>query len=309
MSWRLLILLLLLGVVALPVLAQWRRKPVTAQMRQQAEGEFATLSQGITHYSWTGPTDGPVAVCIHGLTTPSFVWRDIAQGLAAQGYHVLTYDLYGRGFSDAPKGLQDHAFFLRQLNDLLDDQGVQEPVTVLGYSMGGALASAYAATQPERVNRLILLASAGMQVNSGALAKFIADTPVIGDWLMLALYPRLHRTGIESERSLPGISDAILSGQLAELDKRGFVPAVLSSLRGSLGQPLETYHRKIAGHEIPVHALWGADDDLIPLTAMDRLADWNPKAQQNSVAGAGHGLPYSHSEEVLSNLLPSLSET
>ena len=306
MSW---LLLILLGGTALPVLAQWRRKPVTPEMRQQAEGEFAALSQGLTHYSWTGPENGPVAVCIHGLTTPSFVWRDIAQGLAEQGYRVLTYDLYGRGFSDAPKGLQDHGFFLRQLTDLLEDQKVTEPVTILGYSMGGALASAFAATHPERVNRLILLASAGMQVNSGAMAKFIADTPVIGDWLMLALYPRLHRSGIEAERGLSGISDEILTGQLAELGKRSFVPAVLSSLRGSLGQPLESYHRKIAKHEIPVQALWGAEDSLIPLSAVDRLADWNPSAQQNTVAGAGHGLPYSHSEEVLSNLSASLSET
>jgi pimeloyl-ACP methyl ester carboxylesterase len=66
----------------------------------------------------------------------------------AKGHRVLTYDLYGRGYSDRPGGEQDARFFIRQLEDLLEHQGVTQPVTLLGYSMGGAIGAAFAAKHP-----------------------------------------------------------------------------------------------------------------------------------------------------------------
>lgn len=89
-------------IIGWPVFAELRRIRMTPEVRSEAEGSFATLSQGDTHYTWIGPLRGPVAVCIHGMTTPSFVWHGLAKGLAAWGYRVLIYDLYGRGYSDRP---------------------------------------------------------------------------------------------------------------------------------------------------------------------------------------------------------------
>ena len=126
--------------------------------RATAPGQFARLSQGVTHYQWGGPVRGPVVVAIHGLTTPSPLWDDIGARLGRLGYRLLVYDLFGRGFSDAVPGPQDRAFFLRQLTDLLADQGLRDDLTVMGYSMGGSIATAFAADQPERMKRLILLA-------------------------------------------------------------------------------------------------------------------------------------------------------
>ena len=131
-------LLILLAVfAAFPLGIEARRKPMSAAARQDASGDFVTLSQGVTHYEWLGPARGPVAVCVHGLTTPSFVWRGLARGLARMGFRVLIYDLYGRGYSDRVQGRQDRVFFLRQLNDLLADQQVNGDITLVGYSMGG----------------------------------------------------------------------------------------------------------------------------------------------------------------------------
>ena len=109
MLWFVLLVLALAAL--LPFADEWRRKPMNAAARTVARGDFADLSQGRTCYRWTGPLRGPVAVCVHGLTTPSQVWDSIAEGLAAQGFRVLTYDLYGRGFSDRPPGRQDAGFF------------------------------------------------------------------------------------------------------------------------------------------------------------------------------------------------------
>ncbi|MGR3617231.1 MAG: alpha/beta fold hydrolase [Paracoccaceae bacterium] len=110
MTWAILLILLL--VLVWPFIREARKPEMTQKQRANALGEFAQLSQGLTHYQWIGPLRGPIAVCVHGLTTPSFVWGGIAQGLAKMGFRVLVYDLYGRGFSDRPKGQQDRVFFL-----------------------------------------------------------------------------------------------------------------------------------------------------------------------------------------------------
>ena len=158
----------------------------------------------------------------------------MAKGLAALGYRVLTYDLYGRGYSDRPPGLQDRAFFLSQLEELLEDQEVEDDFTLLGYSMGGAIATAFASAHPGRVRGLILLASAGFGGSPGRLTRLIRQVPLLGNWLMLALYPSMHIRGTEAERDLPGSVPGIAGLQQRELAFRGFVPAVLSSLRGIL---------------------------------------------------------------------------
>ncbi|CUH65271.1 Lipase 3 precursor [Thalassovita gelatinovora] len=292
-------LVLVAVVLALPFLREALRPRMTDADRQSAPGQFARLSQGVTHYRWQGPEGGPVAVCVHGLTTPSFVWRGVAEELAAKGVRVLSYDLYGRGYSDRPKGAQDSAFFLRQLQDLLADQQVGDGFTLIGYSMGGSISAAFAAAHPGRLKRLILLAPAGMQPLSGAVARVVLGVPFFGDWLMLTMFPRRHRKGTDAERGLPTSVPGIVDLQQGELHWRGFVPAVLSSLRHMLSTVLEGEHRAIAAAGLPVLAIWGAEDRTIPIRDKAVLEDWNPDAHHVVIDGAGHGVTYTHAGEVL----------
>jgi pimeloyl-ACP methyl ester carboxylesterase len=92
-------------------------------------------------------------VLIHGLSIPSIMWRDIAPTLAQNGFRVLVYgmfsmlhsyivrartkhgtDLYGRGYSDAPKAKYDATLYLTQLALLLQHVGWHK-VYVAGVSM------------------------------------------------------------------------------------------------------------------------------------------------------------------------------
>ena len=299
----------ILALIALPFVLETLRQPVDEAARETAPGRFAELPEGITHYRWTGPRDGPVAVCVHGLTTPQFVWDRIADDLAHMGFRVLTYDLYGRGYSDRPGGDQDAAFFFRQLNALLDDQGIAEPVTVLGYSMGGAIATAFAAQHPERVERVVLLAPAGLGHDLGGLMKFAANTPLIGDWLMQVIGGVMLRKGIRAEgamarSAIPDIHDL----QEAETRKRGFLSAVLSSTRHMLRRVQTKEHKAIAATDISVLAIWGEEDSVIPLSGLGKLAELHRDARQVAIPGAGHGLAYTHPKEVRAALQELMRE-
>ena len=298
MIWAV-VLVLLSVVIAAPFVAEARRPRMDRALQSTAPGEFANLSRGLTHYRWQGPPDGPVAVCVHGLTTPSFVWAPIADGLVDMGFRVLVYDLYGRGYSARPKGAQDADFFVTQLTELLENQNVEKDITLLGYSMGGAIAPAFAARYPEKISRLVLLAPAGMGHDLGPVARLVTNHKWLGTWLMMAWYGRSYRQALEAERdqqtSIPGIVDL----QMAELDYRGFRPAVLASMRDMLDDELEEDHRKIHQAGLPLLAIWGRDDEVIPISGLDRLADWNPNAVQEVIEGADHALAYTHNDQVL----------
>lgn len=305
MIWGFLILIVLF---AIPVAREVTRPEMDHDARRGAEGHFAQLGRGVTFYEWLGPVRGPVAVCVHGLTTPSFVWRGLARGMALMGYRVLIYDLYGRGFSDRPQGPQDSAFFLAQLEELLEDQGIDGDITLLGYSMGGAIATGFAAAHPARVRQLVLLAPAGLGISAGRIGRFIVRTPVLGDWLMLAGFSGSHRRATERERHLPTSVQGIVDLQQRELQYKGYIPAVLASLRGILAKPMEDEHKAIARAGVPVLAVWGRQDDVIPLSALGTMAKWNRNARQEVVESAGHGLVYTHTEAVLAALRDTLND-
>lgn len=302
-------LLLAAAVIAYPLLADRYRSPMDDAARGQAPGKFAELSQGVTHYVWIGPAQGPVAVCIHGLTTPSFVWRAVSKGLAAMGFRTLVYDLYGRGFSDRPEGQQDRQFFISQLQELLEREAVHEKITLLGYSMGGSIATCFAAAFPDRVERLILLAPAGMGMTPNALGDFIARTPVLGDWLMRALFPASFRKGIKAEQTQSSDVPEVYEHQRDQLNYKRYVDAILASRRGILVDILRDEHRAIQSHGIPVLAIWGDEDKVIPSSAIGRLAEWNRAAKHEVIPEAGHGLPYTHAKHVLTAITNHISVT
>ncbi|EAQ24367.1 alpha/beta fold hydrolase [Roseovarius sp. 217] len=293
-------LLILAGLaIAAPFLREAMKPAMTDHLRKDAPGDFVTLSRGKTHYRWLGATRGPVAVCVHGLTTPCFVWHGIAAGLGKLGYRVLVYDLYGRGYSDRPDGPQDSAFFITQLEELLEDQGIAGDFTLVGYSMGGAIATAFAALHPEQLRALVLIAPAGLGHDLGRLAERVAQGGPLAQWLMLSGFPRSFRKGCEAERHLPSSVPGIVDLQQAQLRYRGFVPAVARSISGMVSEDLTEEHADIAETRLPVLAIWGREDTIIPLRSMARLAEINRSARQEVIEGAGHGLTYTHSEEVL----------
>lgn len=289
---------LFLAVALAPFAREALRRPMNAAARKDAPGAFADLPMGRVHYRWSGPQDGKVLVLIHGLTTPDFVFDGLRPALEQAGYRVLGYDHFGRGYSDRPYGAQDAAFFNRELSDLLQDQGVTGKITILGYSMGGAIAAGFGATHPQRVARTILIAPAGMGHDLGLMATITRRVPLLGDWLMQVMFPRLHRKGVAQERDLPTSVPDVYDLQLRELEYRGFLRSVLSSLRWVLAQDLNRAHKVLARSGIPVLAIWGQEDTVIPISRREVLKSWNPQAVHVTIEGAGHGLTYTHTDAV-----------
>ncbi len=295
----------LLGVTilaALPFLAEALRRPVTKRMQDSAPGAMADLPQGRTHYHWHGPENGPVVVCIHGLSTPSYVFAATERSLAALGYRVLRYDLYGRGLSDRVGGKQDAAFFLTQLRDLLADQKVTDKLTVIGFSMGAQIAAAFAAEDGARIDALILAAPAGVVPISDDSKSALWYRPVIGDWLTRVAGGWALRRELVEHRTTPTIIPDLEDRQAAETRMRGFLPALLSSRRNILKTSLLPDLLRVARLDIPVLAIWGNEDPVVPLSAMGILARNAPDTHHAQISGAGHNLLQTHPAQVADQL-------
>ncbi len=310
MIWLLpgLLVVLVLVLVMLPFAAERMRRPIDARGRRLAGGDFVELSRGLTYYQWIGPVRGPVVVCVHGLTTPSYVWLPLAELLNGLGIRVLIYDLYGRGLSDRVAGRQDRAFFVEQLDELLVALEVTQGVTLMGYSMGGAIAAAYAVEHPALVDRLVLLAPVGLGHRLGRFLEFGARVPVLGDGAIRVFGALVHRAGVRRSRPACAELPDLARRMAGEMDLRGTLPAVLSSQRGMMAEDLEPVHRRIAGGTLPVLAIWGGQDKVIPLTALGRLAQINRRARQVELEDAGHGLPYTHAAQVFEAVREFLRE-
>lgn len=272
----------ILIVMALPSLAEWMRRPPEPGAGHDLRGR--------THVTEAGPARGAKVLCIHGLTTPLEAFDGITSELVAAGYRVWRYDLYGRGKSDNVRGRQDEALFLEQLDGVMQAEGLTEEITLIGYSMGGSIATAAAALWPERMRRVILLAPAGIRVPGVEKSPF--RWPLVGRWLGMFIYPLQLRWQISK------LDHPVAEVQRAQLSRRGFFPAVLSSFRNMLAQTQEVAHRRLAKLRVPVVAIWGGKDDVIPLEGLGRLAEWNRNAKQEVVDEADHGLPFTHAHEV-----------
>jgi len=102
-------------------------------------------------------------VLVHGFLDAGGTWDLVAPALAAKGLRVLAPDM--RGFGDgarAPKGSYYHFVdYVFDLADLVDALSPDEPIALVGHSMGGTIATLFAGTFPERVARLAVIEGIG----------------------------------------------------------------------------------------------------------------------------------------------------
>lgn len=94
------------------------------------------LSHGYTHYVLTGSSCSDIVVLIHGYSLYSYQWETYQKMFKRKGYCVLSYDLYGRGYSTAPETTYDEHLFVAQLVDLLYKLQITKKIILVGYSMG-----------------------------------------------------------------------------------------------------------------------------------------------------------------------------
>jgi pimeloyl-ACP methyl ester carboxylesterase len=132
-------------------------KPAALPARTEHHG----MLHGDVHVVELGPAEGEPVVFVHGLGASGVDdFAELIPRLAEQ-QRVLAFDLPGFARSASPARTHTPDDYVALLDRLISRR-FTSPVTLVGHSMGGALAIAYAARHPERVRRLALFDVAGV---------------------------------------------------------------------------------------------------------------------------------------------------
>ncbi|GJE99109.1 alpha/beta hydrolase [Phanerochaete sordida] len=276
-------------------------------------GAYASLPLGRTRYWLLGPEDGTKIVLIPGLSMPALIWKDVAVLLAERGFRVLLYDLYGRGYSDAPQTTYDVPLFTTQLALLLQCVG-WDGANICGASMGGSIAAAFAVQFPHLVrDNVALIAPTGIVTPSDLPRMFRFLASPLAQLVRSSAPFRVYLRRLSGSASrFDSALDEIVHIQSANLP--GFNAAVASTIRDGpicgltptfvqLGK--EMRKRMEAGApDGRVLLVWGTKDAVVPYTfaAHVRGLIGDDIATLTTFEGAIHDLIVTHAEETAREL-------
>ncbi len=244
------------------------------------------------HYTEWGDAAAPPVVMLHGVTGHARTWDGEARALSGR-YRVLALDQRGHGDSDpAPDGDYTTGTLAEDLGAFCEALALGRP-RLLGLSMGGRVAIAYAGRQPARVERLVVV-DIGPEIAPAGRAR-------VGQ--MMGQAPERFATVAEAlayqRANNPRYTDALLRHRvehgLRALPDGGFAWKYDRALRDAVraGRWRDTIDlwplwRAVA---CPTLLVRGADSDILSPEIAKRMLEENPRATLVEVPGAGHTVP------------------
>jgi len=261
-------------------------KELNSESRQVLGGQYLKTQQGSIFYELKGDENAELVVLVHGFSVPSYLWEPTYQFLLKQGYRVLRFDLFGRGFSDRPDVDYTLELYSNQINDLLNGLAITKPIHLIGLSMGGPIVTRFTHQYPHKVHSLILQDPLVNQVDVSKIKPL--DIPGIGEYLfrvyLMPKYIADHKN--DPSRGKPFSNWGDLYRQQAEY--KGFRRAILASIRYMVTQPFIEEYQKLAKTTLPRLLIWGSNDQTIPISESKVLRDLIPDMDFIVIEGGGH---------------------
>ncbi|MCI4568188.1 alpha/beta hydrolase [Lysobacter sp. CFH 32150] len=267
------------------VRAQFERQRVIAGL---ADAEVVVAGhRWVYAYSDDAPPGAPIVVMLHGFTGSKENWYPVAERLRGK-YRLLVPDLPGWGESERQPDA-DYGFVAQgaRVAAFIQALSPDQPVVLLGHSMGGGIAALVAARHPQLVDRLGLLDAAGVRFKDNQFGADVlagANPFAVGDRASLQRY---IDTVFHRAESKPWIPWPASSGLISKRrNDAAFEQAVLEHI----GRGPERFlpGEAAAGIRQPTLLLWGRQDAVIDPSALDLYAARMPQARKMLVDDAGH---------------------
>jgi pimeloyl-ACP methyl ester carboxylesterase len=238
---------------------------------------------GGVHVRYREAGTGPAVVLIHGYGASADMWGGLIERLATS-HRVIAVDLKGFGWTSRPEGDYSPAAQAELVWGTLDLLGISD-VAIVGHSWGSSVSLAMAEGHPERVRRIALYDA---YVYDDQVPSFFrwAQKPGLGE-LLFGLY---YKERIEDRAPLAyydarWITQARVERVEQSMELPGTTAAALATARGHHFAHL---HEAIGKITQPVLLLWGAEDQVTPLSFGQRLVNELADAELKVYPRCGH---------------------
>jgi 2-hydroxy-6-oxonona-2,4-dienedioate hydrolase len=268
-----------------------------ATYTEASTSRYATVNGMKIHYNEAG--EGETLIMLHGSGAGASGWSNFSRNFGAfvdAGYRVILLDC--PGFAKSQALVSDVPRFLlnaQVTQGLMDVLGIQQ-AHLIGNSMGGGSALAFALTYPERLGRMVLMGSGGV----GATSLF-SPLPLEGIKLMFQVYKDPSVANLRKMLDVFVYDPSALTDELVQsrydniMQQREHLANFVQSMALAPMQ-LTDYSARLGEIKTPTLVTWGRDDRFVPLDWGLKLVWGLPKAELHVFSQCGHWAQWEHAE-------------
>jgi 3-oxoadipate enol-lactonase len=233
----------------------------------------------------------------HGLGACADIWLGWL-GALSDRYRTVRFDMRGHGTSQGQRSAQslDLATLLGDLDAVISSTG-EDPVHLVGESIGGTIALAYAVTWPEKVSTLTISNGAHRGGSLQNLADWsdLIETDGMAGWSKMMMGRRFY----------PGALGKDAAGWFETQQSTADPDVMLRALKILVGADLGDELRRAT---MPTLLLHPDASPFIPVELAAELAAKLPNARLKVFPHTKHGLPFSHAGDCARTLATFLAE-
>lgn len=238
---------------------------------------------------------GDPIVLLHGWPLSADTWDAVAMKLAQAGHRCIFPDRRGFGRSDQPWNSYDYDTFADDIAAVLEDAGVHEKVSLVGFSMGGGEVARFLTKQGRnRVNKAVLASSvvphvAKSDANPNGVPKeklqqMMDQIKEDRAAFMHGFFKSFFGVGVVSSP----VSDQVLMNAWRQAMQAGLKPTVAAAKAFSFTD----FTSDLSSFEgIPTLVIHGTSDETVPIDATSEVvAKHVPRARFVKYDGSPHGI-------------------
>lgn len=261
----------------------WREADWLAHLHQ------AQIHGRRVNYVDIGDGDMPPAVFIHGL---GGCWQNWLENLPrlAQERRCIALDLPGFSGSEMPAEKISISGYAHAVCELGKKLGLEEPVDVIGNSMGGFIATEIGINHADFARRIVLCSAAGISITN------LRRRPVLTSARVAAAVTNFVIARRESMVKRPGLRHLLLAyvfrhPTLIDADLSYHVmtgsgsPGFLDALDALTDYD---FRDRLGEVKVPVLLVWGREDNLVPVQDADEFERLIPNARKVVLEDTGH---------------------
>jgi len=255
---------------------------------------------------------GEPVVLLHGWPLTGDTFDDAALRLAEAGKRCIIPDRRGFGRSDQPWDGYDYDTFSDDVAAILEDAGVQEPVALVGFSMGGGEVARFLTKQgKDRVSKAVLISAVVPYMlqtddNPNGVPQSTFDEMTAGmkkdrEAFFQSFFKDFFGVGLVAHP----VSDGVLMNAWRQTMMAGLRPT-LAAAQAFATTDFRPDLKSFEG--VPTLVIHGTSDKTVPIDATGRVvAEQVPGAQLIEYDGSAHGLFATDKQRLIDDLIAFLA--